>query len=177
MLFIKIQNHNSKALTPFWINVPMDGEYSTEYFNTFSCNFNDLSFDNIPKLQLENLFKDGRYISPILEHWLDKNTNLIHVSGNKEYDFIDAYKNRYQLKTFTKYGLKFRPSRQLGSGRFRNQKEFENYCNTQTFIIASVIRFPVVKFKLLTGKFLIDRFPIGEITSKNHNFLFPCCKT
>ena len=49
------------------------------------------------------------------------------------------------IKTFTKNGMSFRPSSQIGSGRKKNQKEFEDYCNTQTFIIASVIKFPIVK--------------------------------
>ena len=125
------------------------------------------------RASLEQLFRDGRHISPILEYWLNENTNLIYISGNKQYDFIHENNSRYQLKTFTKNGMSFRPSNQIGSGRFSNQKDFENYCNTQTFVIASVVKFPVVKFKLVSGKYLLKTFPNGKIKPKEHDIIFP----
>jgi len=79
VLFIKIHYNNGKAITPFLASAPMDGECSTHYFNSFICDFNDFCFDNISKHTLERLFKDGRYISPFLEYWLDQNTNLIYI--------------------------------------------------------------------------------------------------
>jgi len=103
---------------------------------------------------------------------LDQNTNLIYIPGNNKYDFIDDNNNRYQLKTFTKNGMSFRPSSQIGSGRKKNQKEFEDYCNTQTFIIASVIKFPIVKFKIVSGKHLITSFPNGKVKFEEHNVIF-----
>ena len=64
-LFVNLYNINEKALIPFLINLPVDGECSTHYFNSFSCNFNDFSFGNIPKSSLEQLFRDGIFLGDI----------------------------------------------------------------------------------------------------------------
>lgn len=172
-MFIKINYGNSKAIKPFLTNLDMNGEYSTYYFNRFKCNFSAVYFDNIPKLCLEQLFKNGARISPLLEEWLNQNTNLTLIPGNEKYDFFDEYENPYQLKTFTKNGLKFRPSSQLGIGRVHDQKKFEEYCYSQRFLIASVVKFPVVEFRVFKGEYLLNSFPSGSISFKKHNILFP----
>ena len=169
-MFLKINYKNSRAISTFLTNQPMDNECSALYFNSFSCNF---CFDNTQKVSLEKLFQNGSYISPFLEHWLNQNTNLIQIPGNKKHDFVDEHGQYYQLKTFTKNGLKFRPSSQLGIGRTKNQKEFEEYCYSQMFIIASVVTFPIVKFKIFKGEYLLKTFKSGHITLKKYNVIFP----
>jgi len=103
---------------------------------------------------------------------LDENTNLTYISKNKSYDFIDEKHCSYQLKTFTENGLNFRPSNQVGSGRKFNRKEFEDYCNTQTFIIASIVKFPTVQFKLFSGAYLLEKFSSGKVGFTKHDDLF-----
>lgn len=173
MLFIKILYKNGDAISPFLINAPVDGECSLDYFNRFTCNFTNFCFDNIPECQLIQMFRDGRYISPLLELWLDQNTNLIYIRGDKGHDFVDDNNKRYQLKTFTKNGMNFRPSAQIGGGRSQNSKKFEIYCKTQVFIIADVTKFPVVNFKIIKGEDLLKLFPGGKVTFKKLNVLFP----
>jgi hypothetical protein len=166
MLFLEIYINGESALS-FLFNISVDGESSTSLFNCFSCNFKELFyFDRIPQSELELMFTDGRFISPILARWLHYNTNLVIPPKEKSGLFIDESNNFYRLKCLTKHGLNFRPSSQLGIGRVLNQIEFEEYCNTQTFIIANVINFPVVEFKLIKGKDLLKSFPTGKLGPK-----------
>jgi hypothetical protein len=153
LIFLRFKN--TALINPLLWNLSIDGECSTNTFNSFTHIFLDLKFDNLKHPSLIKLFKDGRFISPFLESWLNQNTNLKSLIGNKTSDFYDENGLFYQLKVFTKYGLGFRPSSQIGSQRSYNQKKFEAYCESQTFILASVVHFPTVKFKLVLGTSLL----------------------
>jgi hypothetical protein len=172
-MFIKIKHLNSNALSRFVKNLPIDGKYYEGEFNNFTCTFNDLQFDNLTKYSLELMFKDGRYVSPFLEWWLDQNTNLTLIKGNKKSDFFDENKIHYQLKTFTRNGMNFRPSSQIGTGRSKDQESFEEYCRSQSFIVGNITKFPVVEFRVFTGVYLLDTFKFGVVPFNQSNILFP----
>ena len=176
-MFLKVRLTDSNSTRLFLWNLPIDGECSTEHFNSFTCSFINFNFDNLKHPLLIKLFRDGRFVSPFLEHWLEQNTNLQLLSGNRTNDFVNSEGSFYQLKTFTKYGLNFRPSFQKGSQRIFNQESFELYCKSQLFIIASIVDFPIVRFRVFKGATLLKRYKLGRVPVKMHNSLFPVVST
>ena len=172
-MFLKL-SPNSPAVIPFLINLPVDGETSNSYFTNFYCNFNTktIAFDNLSCETLLTMFKDGRVCSRFMEEWIDRNTNLTRVSGNKYYDFTDKKDKKYQQKLFTKYGCKFIPSSHQGTGRSFDEESFSKYATSQHFIITGVRDFPLVQFKLVSGKSLKDSYPKGIIEPKQYDSFF-----
>lgn len=171
-MYIRFNNRTDKSIKPFLINQSVDGVYSTRHFNSFICKFDNFHFGNVPNHSLVQLFKNGSNISPFLAYWLNENTNLILIPGNKKACFIDENNKFYQLKTFTESGTTFRPSIQQGGGRYANQQRFKDYCRTRSFILASVVKFPIVKFKIFSGEFLLETYPSGNITFDQQNTIF-----
>ena len=49
-----------------------------------------------------------------MPHWFPE---LTRIEGNKDHDHVDTRGRKYDAKNFTKGGLKFMPSSQLGAGR------------------------------------------------------------
>jgi hypothetical protein len=106
---------------------------------------------------------------------LVENTNLTLNTRNQTYSLIDGNNNRYKLKILSKQQIYLSFPGQRGNMYFpnTNQEKYEKYYNTQTFIIASIVKFPVVKFKLIKGNSLLKNFPTGKIKPSEHNIIFP----
>ena len=144
--------------------------HSVELNKTFTHNIDNLTFGNIPQNILIEIFKDGRAFAHFIEKWLEINYPLIHVSGCKKYDFLDANNPLilYDEKTFTKLGCKYCPSNMLGQGRKFDQEEFENKSKKLTFCIVSNVNFPEIKIKFVKGEDLLKLYPKGNIPLKDH---------
>ena len=77
-----------------------------------------IQFGSLPVEILTDHFKDGRWASTLLERYIPMvYPELTWVPGNKDHDHIDSQGNLYDLKCFTKGGLKFMPSNQIGAKR------------------------------------------------------------
>ena len=60
---------------------------------TFIHILKNLSFDNLSESVVLNILKDGRPFSHFIEHWLEKEYPLKHITGCKDYDFVDIKNN------------------------------------------------------------------------------------
>ena len=81
-------------------------------------NIKNYKFGDLPRESIISLFRDGRICSYFLERQLEKwFPDLKFVNGHG-YDFVSTKtKLKYDAKNFTKGGLRFMPSNQIGAGR------------------------------------------------------------
>jgi len=137
---------------------------------TFIHILKNLSFDNLSESVVLNILKDGRPFSHFIEHWLEKEYPLKHITGCKDYDFVDLNNSeiKYDEKTFTKGGCKFCPSSMLGTGRRFDQAKFEEKAQNMIYIIVSNINIPEIKIKFVEGSELIKLYPKGSIPLSDH---------
>jgi len=174
-MFLKVQK-NSPALKQFLSSLSTNDNILTPYIKLdyFICDFRNslISFDNLSQQALTRLIQDGRVGSWIFEEWIQENTNLTRINGQKRFDFVDDEGVKYQQKMFTKNGCKLLPSDQQGIGRCFNKIDYENYLMSQWFIIIGIKMFPIVHVKIFHGKILLERYPEGVITTGKYKSFF-----
>ena len=144
---------------------------SVELNKTFIHDISDVSFGNLPKEMIFEIFKDGRPFSHFIERWLpEQNYPLVHISGCKDHDFTDLNYpvTRYDEKTFTKGGCRFCPSNMIGQGRKFDEEKFREKTVKLIFCIVSNVAFPRIKVRFVRGSELIKLYPRGEIPLKDH---------
>ena len=133
----------------------------------------NLSFGNISKSRLQDFFKDGRNASFMLEeqltHWFPQ---LTRVEGNKDHDHVDKQGRKYDAKNFTKGGLKFMPSNQLGSGRKFNEAVAHAKAKDLIYICCDIVEFPKVRIRFVEGKTLIKEYPKCSIPKTKREVFF-----
>ena len=137
---------------------------------TFIHTITNFGFGNLPIENVINILKDGRPFSHFIEKWLENNYPLKHISGCKQYDFIDSNDSniKYDEKTFTKGGCNFCPSNMLGTGRKFNKEIFQEKAANMIYIIVSNINLPEIKIKFVSGCELIKIYPKGTIPLRDH---------
>ena len=132
-----------------------------------------MSFGDIPIERLYEFFKDGRNASFMLEeqliHWFPK---LTRIEGNKDHDHIDENDTKYDAKNFTKNGLSFMPSNQIGAGRKFNSVKAYQKANKLIYICCDIIDFPKVRVVFKSGVDLVKNFPNCKIYITNREVLF-----
>jgi hypothetical protein len=146
---------------------------SVELNTTFHHTIPEVAFGTMPMNILVDLFQDGRIFSHFIERWLPMYYPLIHTTGCKSYDHVDANNNDilYEQKTFTKGGCNFCPSNMLGQGRVFDKTVFEEKAKKLIYIIVSNVNFPEIKIKFVRGEELVTQYPNGKITLKDiHKF-------
>lgn len=127
-----------------------------------------VQFGTLPVETLIDHFKDGRWASTLLEHYIPiEYPELTWVSGNKDHDHIDAQGNLYDLKCFTKGGLKFMPSNQIGAKRSFNKDVAYEKANRLTYICCDITEFPIVSIKFAKGCDLVAKYPRCSIPFKD----------
>lgn len=131
-----------------------------------------IRFDTIPAMELYTLFQDGRFVSPLLESWITHIFPLTRVLGNQDHDHIDTQGKKYDMKNFTKYGMKFMPSNQLGSGRNFDACIAKKKADHLIYICCDVISFPTIKIRFVKGKTLFERYPSCHIPYGQRDRLF-----
>ena len=133
------------------------------------------SFGNLPKEELNEIYKDGREFAHIIEQWIPiqpQYSSLTRVKGCKEYDFIDDENIKYDEKTFTCNGCRFSPSNMQGAGRTFDKEVFEKKAKNLIYCIVSNINFPEIKIKFVKGSELIKTYPKGKIPLNHHDKFF-----
>jgi hypothetical protein len=132
-----------------------------------------LQFGALPVETLIEHFKDGRWASTLLERYIPiLYPELTWVSGNKDHDHIDSQGNLYDLKCFTKGGLKFMPSNQRGAKRCFDKDIAHEKANKLTYICCDITQFPIVTIKFAKGCDLIAKYPQCSIPFKDRGGFF-----
>tara|TARA_R110000824_G_scaffold209928_2_gene395796 strand:+ start:679 stop:1125 length:447 start_codon:yes stop_codon:yes gene_type:complete len=140
---------------------------------TYNFKIKNVSFGDIPSRVITELFKDGRVASPFfeeqLQHWFPELTRIL---GNKDHDHVDEDGNKYDAKSFTKNGLKFMPSNQLGEGRKFDAQVAHAKAAKLCYICCDIVEFPRVRVKFIDGRDLIKEHPKCAISKGNREVLF-----
>ena len=144
-----------------------------ELNKTYNFDIDSVSFGNIPKERIHEFFKDGRVASFFLEeqlpHWFPE---LTRIEGNKDHDHVDTRGRKYDAKNFTKGGLRFMPSNQMGAGRKFNALVAHNKANKLIYICCDIVEFPRVRVKFIKGSELIKEYPKCSVPKSKREVLF-----
>ena len=145
-----------------------------ELNKTYDFDLTDtMSFGDIKQERLYEFFKDGRNASFMLEeqliHWFPE---LTRVEGNKDHDHISEDGVKYDAKNFTKGGLNFMPSNQIGAGRKFDSVIAYEKANKLVYICCDIVDFPKVRVIFKSGKDLVKDFPKCRVTKTNREVLF-----
>tara|TARA_B100000287_G_C20643358_1_gene784289 strand:+ start:238 stop:708 length:471 start_codon:yes stop_codon:yes gene_type:complete len=148
------------------MNIELNKVY--EFDLTGKMSFGDISID-----RLYDFFKDGRNASFMLEeqltHWF---TDLTRVEGNKDHDHFDSNGVLYDAKNFTKGGLRFMPSNQMGAGRKFNETIAHEKADKLVYICCDIVDFPKVRVVFKSGKELVKSYPKCSVPRKDREVLF-----
>jgi hypothetical protein len=132
-----------------------------------------MSFGDISEERLYEFFKDGRNASFMLEeqltHWFPE---LTRVEGNKDHDHISENGVKYDAKNFTKHGLNFMPSNQIGAGRKFDSVVAYQKANKLVYICCDIVDFPKVKVVFKDGKDLVKSYPSCKVSKNKRELLF-----
>ena len=104
-----------------------------------------------------------------LIHWFPE---LTRVEGNKDHDHIGENGVKYDAKNFTKGGLNFMPSNQIGAGRKFDSVIAYEKANKLVYICCDIVDFPKVRVIFKSGKDLVKDFPKCRVTKTNREVLF-----
>lgn len=141
--------------------------------HTYNFEIKNFSFGNIPKEELTQIFKDGRcaswFMEPQLTKWFP---DLKRVHGNKDHDHVDSHGVKYDAKNFTKNGLEFKPSNQLGAGRKFNESVAHEKANSLIYICCDIINFPEVRVRFSKGSSLVEKYPKCKIPKADREEFF-----
>ena len=144
-----------------------------ELNKTYNFNIDSVSFGSIPKVRIHEFFKDGRVASFFLEeqlpHWFPE---LTRIEGNKDHDHVDTLGRKYDAKNFTKGGLRFMPSNQMGAGRKFNALVAHDKANKLIYICCDIVEFPKVRVKFVKGSELIKEYPKCSVPKTKREVLF-----
>ena len=145
-----------------------------ELNKTYDFDLTDtMSFGDIKQERLYEFFKDGRNAAFMLEeqliHWFPE---LTRVEGNKDHDHIGENGVKYDAKNFTKGGLNFMPSNQIGAGREYDEVIAYEKANKLVYICCDIVDFPKVRVIFKSGKDLVKDFPKCRVTKTNREVLF-----
>jgi hypothetical protein len=150
-------------------DIVMDRVYEFNLNGTYS-------FGDLPVDMLNEIFKDGRVASHLLEPQLTKwFPELRHVKGCKNYDHVHRLneEDRYDAKNFTvASGCKFMPSGMIGTGRKFNEEVFLFKAENLKYIICDIVDFPKVRVVFKNGKELAQKYPTGAISLTKREELF-----
>jgi hypothetical protein len=147
---------------------------SVELNKTFIHTLTNYGFDCLPSEMVTKIFKDARVFSHFIEPWLAANYPIVHVTGCKKFDHVDAHDAtiQYDEKTFTLGGCKLMPSNMIGQGRKFDPEVFAEKAKKLIYIIVSNIAFPLIKVRFMRGSDLIVTYPKGFIPLKDLDKFF-----
>ena len=145
-----------------------------QMYKTYSYNFtNEVKFGSLPVEILYKLFQDGRNASFMLEEWLAIYfPSLTRVEGNKDHDHIDTNGVKYDAKNFTKKGLKFMPSNQIGKGRTFDKTQAHEKAGKLVYICCDIVDFPQIHIRFIPGKDLMKKYPKCSVLFSKRSELF-----
>jgi hypothetical protein len=134
-----------------------------EFNKTFVFTISNFSFGPLPRSELVALFKDGRISSHFLERCLEQWFPELTFVNKTGYDHVDRKGVKYDAKNFTKGGLSFMPSNQMGAGRSFNAPVAHAHAKEINYIACDIVDFPKVRIRFATGKQLVEDYPQARI--------------
>ena len=140
---------------------------------TYNFKVKNVSFGDIPSDRILEFFQDGRVASFFLEeqlqHWFPE---LTRIEGNKDHDHLDRQGRKYDAKNFTKNGLKFMPSNQLGEGRKFIAEIAHAKAAKLRYICCDIVDFPQVRVRFVEGTDMVEEYPKCAVSFAKREGLF-----
>ena len=130
-----------------------------ELNKTYTFELSNIAFDIVPPDKLNELFKDGRHASHILELWVVEKFKNIHPKNEKNHDFIDDCANYLEAKCFTRNGCKFMPSRMIGVSRKLDLVEAHEVVKSNIYVLMNICDMPTIRIRFVKGKDLLKKYP------------------
>ncbi len=131
-----------------------------------------VSFGDLSEEECHEVLQDGRFAAPFMERQLTKHfPELVHVD-KPGYDHVDPTGQRYDAKNFTKRGLKFMPSNQIGQGREFDKEVAHEKSSDLIYICCDIVEFPKVRVIFKKGSDLIQEYPSCTINKSKREVLF-----
>ena len=164
------------------LNIEFDTVYEITIKNVEQkIQFLDMSFD-----ELMEIYADGRILSHFLErkieHWFSlkrvNQTGYDHINICDVDEFDDNKKEfsgqRFDQKTFTKRGLNFMPSSQIGAGRKFNETVAHKHASEIDYICCDGTNLANGKITIIFkhGNDLVAEFPKCKVSFKDRCKLF-----
>jgi hypothetical protein len=144
-----------------------------ELNKTYHFTIKNYSFGDLSTEAMNEICQDGRVASHLLEpqlvHWFPE---LIHIKGCKDHDHIGASGQKYDAKNFTKNGMQFKPSNQIGTGRQFNYTAMAEKAEDMIYIACDIVDFPEVRVIFKKGRDLVEQYPKGEVPKSKRGVLF-----
>jgi len=125
---------------------------------------NQIKLGSLTEDQIKRCMMDGRFASHYMEkelvNWFphlkeseDSCGPFDHLMDNQKIDH----------KNCTKGGVKFMPSKMLGTGREFNSEEFLEKTAEMDYVITDITTYPIIGVMLKKGVELAKNFPNGKI--------------
>jgi hypothetical protein len=144
-----------------------------ELNKTYDFEIKNVAFGPIPTSRLLELYKDGRVAAIMVEealtHWFSE---LTRIEGNKDHDHVDREGRKFDAKCFTKHGLNFRPSNQMGAGRKFNEAIAHQKASELIYTCCGITDFPRVRVKFVEGSNLVQQYPSCSIPKGQREVFF-----
>ena len=144
-----------------------------ELNKTYFRKIKNYSFGDLPIETLNEIFRDGRpssfFLEPQLALWFPE---LTHIKGCLDHDHIDQRGQKYDDKNFTKRGMQFKPSNQIGTGRVFNFSAMCKKAGALIYIACDIVEFPKIRIIFKSGNDLVREYPTGKVSKTKREVLF-----
>jgi len=117
---------------------------------------------------VKTYFTDGRRVSFILERRIANEfiKGILALSEGAGYDLMDSSGGKWEVRSITKRGIFFNPSRDVGSGRKFDEGRFlEKLNEIKGYIVCDVVRFPAIPFWIITASEVLNWWQTGKLQS------------
>ena len=148
-------------------------QHTIELNRVYEFEIKNYSFGDLSTAAMNEIYQDGRVASHLLEpqlvHWFPE---LTHIKGCKDHDHIDQSGQKYDAKNFTKRGMQFKPSNQIGTGRKFNYEAMVEKADGMIYIACDIVDFPQIRVVFKEGLDLVDEYPTGKVSENKRGVLF-----
>ena len=120
---------------------------------------------------IKKYFTDGRRVSFLTERIIAKKyKGNLSPSEGAGYDLIMPNKKKWEVRSLTKKGVYFCPSKMIGSGRSFEEKGFLNKLDEiEGYYICDIQKFPKVPYMTISSKIVRDHYFSGKFNKKKQN--------
>lgn len=135
---------------------------------------NELQLDHLDENETIEFLSDGRVANFLLTKQIPKlfpEKNL-RVCKTKSKTYIDDNSHNYLVRCFTRDGMRFMPSNQLGVGRKYNYNATRDNSSNTTIIACDISEFPTVNIKFLNARSLLAEYTDAVIHYKDRELIF-----
>jgi len=127
-------------------------------------------FAGLTACEVASLLEDGRFAFPVLNKLIPKWYPTLKQIDDPYITFVDTAGNPYLLRMFTN-GLKFMPSKQLGTGRKFDSNETLSKGQKLTVICAGFGAHSEVWTSFIPFLKLIEEYPLAMIPAQDKRYI------